>query len=411
MGLSFDLADDGNTPAARIKVVGVGGAGGNAIRTMIESNVQDVEFIVANTDIQALTANPAGVRIQLGRSLTKGLGAGANPEIGKKAAMEDIQLLQEHLQGADMVFITAGMGGGTGTGAAPVIAQVARDLGALTVGVVTKPFLFEGKRRAKFAEVGLAELEQHVDTLITIPNQKLVNLNDPDMTLMDAFRKADEVLVHAVQGISDLIQQTGIVNVDFADVKAVMTQMGMALMGIGYGRGERRAMDAATAAINSPLLDNMSVEGATGILINFTGGPDMRLGEINEAATMIMDSAHEDANIIFGSVVNPEMRDVIKVTVIATGFGRAVRQEESKPAFASRVVTPPLAETRMRAAQAPIASSPEVRTRTAVPEGTTRRSTTPVAPVVRETRTSGNFGIAQEADLDIPTFLRNRGGE
>jgi len=277
--------------------------------------------------------------------------------------------------------------------------------------VVTKPFLFEGKRRAKFAEAGLAELEQHVDTLITIPNQKLVNLNDPDMTLMDAFRKADEVLVHAVQGISDLIQQTGIVNVDFADVKAVMTQMGMALMGIGYGRGERRAMDAATAAINSPLLDNMSVEGATGILINFTGGPDMRLGEINEAATMIMDSAHEDANIIFGSVVNPEMRDVIKVTVIATGFGRAVRQEESKPAFASRVVTPPLAETRMRAAQAPIASSPEVRTRTAVPEGTTRRSTAPVAPVVRETRTSGNFGIAQEADLDIPTFLRNRGGE
>ncbi|MFO0560522.1 MAG: cell division protein FtsZ [Polyangiales bacterium] len=411
MGLSFDLADDGNTPAARIKVVGVGGAGGNAIRTMIESNVQDVEFIVANTDIQALTANPAGVRIQLGRSLTKGLGAGANPEIGKKAAMEDIQLLQDHLQGADMVFITAGMGGGTGTGAASVIAQVARDLGALTVGVVTKPFMFEGKRRAKFADAGLGELEQHVDTLITIPNQKLVNLNDPDLTLMDAFRKADEVLVHAVQGISDLIQQTGIVNVDFADVKAVMTQMGMALMGIGYGRGERRAFDAATAAINSPLLDNMSVEGATGILINFTGGPDMRLGEINEAATMIMDTAHEDANIIFGSVVNPEMRDVIKVTVIATGFGRSIRQEEVKPTFASRIVTPPLAETRTRPAQSQIASAPEVRTRPTTPEVSTRRSTTPAAPVARETRASGNFGIAQESDLDIPTFLRNRGGE
>lgn len=260
MGLSFDLAEETGTAAARIKVVGVGGAGGNAIRTMIEAQVQDVEFIVANTDIQALSANPAPTRIQLGRGLTKGLGAGANPEIGKKAAMEDIQLIQECLQGADMVFVTAGMGGGTGTGAAPVIAQVARDLGALTVAVVTKPFLFEGRRRAKFAEMGLAELANHVDTLITIPNQKLIGLNDPDLTLMDAFRKADEVLVHAVQGISDLIQQTGMVNVDFADVKAVMTNMGMALMGIGYGRGERRALDAATAAINSPLLDNMSVE-------------------------------------------------------------------------------------------------------------------------------------------------------
>lgn len=414
MGLSFDLADEGNTPAARIKVVGVGGAGGNAIRTMIESNVQDVEFIVANTDIQALTANPAGVRIQLGRSLTKGLGAGANPEIGKKAAMEDIQLLQDHLQGADMVFITAGMGGGTGTGAASVIAQVARDLGALTVGVVTKPFMFEGKRRAKFAEAGLAELEGHVDTLITIPNQKLVNLNDPDLTLMDAFRKADEVLVHAVQGISDLIQQTGIVNVDFADVKAVMTQMGMALMGIGYGRGERRAYDAAMAAINSPLLDNMSVEGATGILINFTGGPDMRLGEINEAATMIMDTAHEDANIIFGSVVNPEMRDVIKVTVIATGFGRNVRQEEIKPTFASRIVTPPLAEQRTRAQQ-PIVSQPaEVRTRPTAPEVAPRRSTpAQSAPAAaREGRHGERVSlIPNETDLDIPTFLRNRGGE
>jgi cell division protein FtsZ len=416
MGLSFDLADEGNTPAARIKVVGVGGAGGNAIRTMIESNVQDVEFIVANTDIQALTANPAGVRIQLGRSLTKGLGAGANPDIGKKAAMEDIQLLQDHLQGADMVFITAGMGGGTGTGAASVIAQVARDLGALTVGVVTKPFMFEGKRRAKFAEAGLAELEGHVDTLITIPNQKLVNLNDPDLTLMDAFRKADEVLVHAVQGISDLIQQTGIVNVDFADVKAVMTQMGMALMGIGYGRGERRAYDAAMAAINSPLLDNMSVEGATGILINFTGGPDMRLGEINEAATMIMDTAHEDANIIFGSVVNPEMRDVIKVTVIATGFGRSIRQEEMKPTFASRIVTPPLAEHRPRAAQqAPIVTQPaEVRTRPTTPEAAPRRSMpAQSAPhAAREARHGERVSlIPNETDLDIPTFLRNRGGE
>jgi cell division protein FtsZ len=409
MGLSFDLAEDGNTPAARIKVVGCGGAGGNAIRTMIESGVQDVEFIVANTDIQALTANPAAVRIQLGRSLTKGLGAGANPEIGKKAAMEDIQLLQDHLQGADMVFVTAGMGGGTGTGAAPVIAQVARDLGALTVGVVTKPFMFEGKRRAKFADAGLDELANHVDTLITIPNQKLVGLNDPDLTLMDAFRKADEVLVHAVQGISDLIQQTGIVNVDFADVKAVMTQMGMALMGIGYGRGDRRAIDAATAAINSPLLDNMSVDGATGILINFTGGPDMRLGEINDAATMIMDAAHEDANIIFGSVVNPEMRDMIKVTVIATGFGRVGRGEEPRQQ-ASKIVTPFVSASPAR--HAPVSSPIIEPRRVLTPEAPVRRAS--VAPQTavepRAARGANVFSAHNEPDLDIPTFLRRDGG-
>lgn len=403
MGLSFDLAEETGTAAARIKVVGVGGAGGNAIRTMIEAQVQDVEFIVANTDIQALSANPAPTRIQLGRGLTKGLGAGANPEIGKKAAMEDIQLIQECLQGADMVFVTAGMGGGTGTGAAPVIAQVARDLGALTVAVVTKPFLFEGRRRAKFAEMGLAELANHVDTLITIPNQKLIGLNDPDLTLMDAFRKADEVLVHAVQGISDLIQQTGMVNVDFADVKAVMTNMGMALMGIGYGRGERRALDAATAAINSPLLDNMSVEGATGILINFTGGPDMRLSEINEAATMIMDSAHEDANIIFGSVINPEMRDAVKVTVIATGFGREPRTEE--PRTTSRAA-PPLAETRRPQAQ-PAQYQPAVRSeRVSMPEIPRRRE--PLASVRERNDRYVGFN-PNDADLDIPTFLRHRG--
>ena len=421
MGLSFDLAEDTGTAAARIKVVGVGGAGGNAIRTMIEAQVADVEFIVANTDIQALSANPAPTRIQLGRSLTKGLGAGANPDIGKKAAMEDIQLIQDSLQGADMVFVTAGMGGGTGTGAAPVIAQIARDLGALTVGVVTKPFMFEGRRRSKFAESGLDELAQHVDTLITIPNQKLVGLNDPDLTLMDAFRKADEVLVHAVQGISDLIQQTGMVNVDFADVKAVMTNMGMALMGIGFGRGDRRALDAATQAINSPLLDNMSVQGATGILINFTGGPDMRLGEINEAATMIMDAAHEDANIIFGSVINPDMRDAIKVTVIATGFGREA------------VIEPPV-QNRARSA-APLIEQPRPRTtgqsspytvqpqsnyaqpaarpeRATIPERAAPR--TPSQPSVqppRERERGERFSFnPNDAELDIPTFLRHRGG-
>ncbi len=423
MALTFDLAEDTNFAAARIKVVGVGGAGGNAIRTMIESQVSDVEFVVANTDIQALASNPAEQKIQLGRSLTKGLGAGANPEIGKKAAMEDIQLIQEYLQGADMVFVTAGMGGGTGTGAAPVIAQVARDLGALTVGVVTKPFGFEGRRRSKQAMLGLEELANHVDTLITIPNEKLLQLGDQEMTLTDGFRKADEVLVNAVQGISDLIQQNGVVNVDFADVKAIMSNMGMALMGIGYGRGDRRAMDAANAAINSPLLDNMSVQGATGILINFMGGPDMRLAEVNEAATMIMDSANEDANIIFGSVINPDMRDMIKVTVIATGFGRA--EQPSEPVRVAQapkhVVTPQvMMQAPQRPAYAPpVQSQPVMRQErqvaaAAVGHDIGRRAAMPAQaaqqPSQRPSRPAGPpVANLREDEWDIPTFLRNSG--
>ncbi len=413
MGLSFDLTEETGSACARIKVVGVGGAGGNAVRTMIEAGVEDVEFVVANTDIQALSANPAPTRIQLGRGLTKGLGAGASPEIGKKAAMEDIQLIQEYLQGADMVFITAGMGGGTGTGAAPVIAQVARDMGALTVGVVTKPFLFEGKRRTKSADYGLEELAAHVDTLITIPNQKLLSLDDADLTLVDAFRKADEVLVHAVQGISDLIQQTGLVNVDFADVKAVMTNMGMALMGIGYGRGDRRAIEAAMAAINSPLLDNMSVEGATGILINFTGGQDMRIREISEAAEMIQEAAHEDANIIFGSVVNPEMRDAIKVTVIATGFGREVNAEPPRMSRPASAGTNVISRPSSTPAYVPVIAPPRERERTTMPETPRRRETgshATVNPPRERERDQGRFSFnPSDAELDIPTFLRHRG--
>jgi cell division protein FtsZ len=428
MALTFDLAEENNFAAARIKVVGVGGAGGNAIRTMIESQVSDVEFVVANTDIQALASNPAEHKIQLGRSLTKGLGAGANPDMGKKAAMEDIQLIQEYLQGADMVFVTAGMGGGTGTGAAPVIAQVARDLGALTVGVVTKPFGFEGRRRAKQAELGLAELAEHVDTLITIPNEKLLLLGDAEMTLTDGFRKADEVLVNAVQGISDLIQQNGVVNVDFADVKAIMSNMGMALMGIGYGRGDRRAMDAANAAINSPLLDNMSVQGATGILINFMGGPDMRLAEVNEAATMIMDAANEDANIIFGSVINPDMRDMIKVTVIATGFGRAETAAEPvrtvqapksivtpqavmaappRPAYAPPVQSQPAMRQEQRPAAAAVGYDIPSRRGSSMPA----QQHAPVqhgAPAQRPSRPAPVANL-REDEWDIPTFLRNSG--
>jgi cell division protein FtsZ len=415
MGLSFDLADEGNFAAARIKVVGVGGAGGNAIRNMIEAGVTDVEFVVANTDVQALNSNPAELKIQLGRSLTKGLGAGANPEVGKKAAMEDIQLIQEHLQGADMVFVTGGMGGGTGTGAAPVIAQVARDLGALTVGVVSKPFPFEGKRRAKFAELGLEELANHVDTLITIPNGKLLSLEDASLTFADSFRKADEVLVNAVQGISDLIQQNGVVNVDFADVKTIMSSMGMALMGIGYGRGDRRAIDAAHAAINSPLLDNMSVQGATGILLNFMGGPDMRLQEVNEAATLIMEEAHEDANIIFGAVINPDMRDMIKVTVIATGFGRAEAVAEAKIAQVSnRIVTPMMVNGRPAVGgyagpmMTGAAALPPMPRQMAVGEHRPRAAapSTPVQAPTRRPPAPPPSADFRDDEWDLPAFLR-----
>jgi cell division protein FtsZ len=417
MGLSFDLVDNTSMAAARIKVVGVGGAGGNAIRTMIESQVTDVEFVVANTDIQALMQSPADVKIQLGRALTKGLGAGANPDVGKRAAMEDIQLIQEHLQGADMVFVTAGMGGGTGTGAASVIAQVARDLGALTVGVVTKPFKFEGTRRSKFAMAGLAELGAHVDTLITIPNDKLLALDD-DMTMTDSFRKADEVLVNAVQGISDLIQQSGLINVDFADVKAVMSGAGLALMGIGYGRGDTRAMDAARAAISSPLLDNISVDGATGVLINFMGGPDLRLREVNEAASMIQESAGEDANIIFGAVINENMRDVVKVTIIATGFPSEVAAFDpravstSMPMIHSRAST--VHQPQRSAYQPPVPAQVQARHQQAQQAMAGRNSSVPMqSPPGRSTRPMGTVSM-KEDEFDIPTFLRhsrNPGGD
>jgi cell division protein FtsZ len=322
MGFSIEFAEETQQYQARIKVVGVGGSGGNAINTMIQFGLEGVEFIAVNTDAQALNANNASVKIPIGQAVTKGLGAGADPERGRKSALEDVNRLKEALVGADMVFITAGMGGGTGTGAAPVIAQLAREEGALTVGVVTKPFVFEGRQRARRAELGLATLGDHVDTLITIPNQKLIQLSDEELTFVEAFRKADEVLFQAVQGISDLITQEGIVNVDFADVRAVMDNMGRALMGTGCAKGEGRARAAAEQAITSPLLDDISVEGATGVLINIVGGPDMKMREIEEAATLIQEQAHEDANIIFGASIVEGMADMIKVSVIATGFNR-----------------------------------------------------------------------------------------
>ncbi|MBI4836513.1 MAG: cell division protein FtsZ [Candidatus Abawacabacteria bacterium] len=304
---------------ARIFVVGVGGGGGNVLKTMIKSRLEGVKFIAVNTDAQDLEASPAEVKIHVGVQTTKGLGAGANPEVGKKAAEENIEELKDALAGADMVFVTCGLGGGTGTGAAPVIAQVARETGALTIGVVTKPFSFEGQRRAQVAEAGYNELRANVDSLITIPNDRLLALIDRKTSIMDAFEIVDDVLRQAVQSISDLINMHGMINVDFADVRSVMKNSGSSLMGIGYGTGENRALEAAKAAIDSPLLD-LSIAGAKGLLINITGGNDLSMFEVDEAAKVVAESASEDANIIFGMVIDDRMAGEIKVTVIATGF-------------------------------------------------------------------------------------------
>lgn len=313
---------------ARIKVIGIGGGGGNAINTMITAKLTGVDFIVANTDAQAIEASRAGVKIQLGEKITKGLGAGANPEIGRRAALEDQGRIQGLLSGADMIFITAGMGGGTGTGGAPVVAKVAREVGALTVGVVTKPFVFEGKKRMRQAEEGIHELKEHVDTLIVIPNQRLLSIAAKTTTMLEAFQKADDILLQAVRGISDLIITPGLINLDFADVRTVMAEMGLALMGAASASGENRAVEAAQKAISSPLLEDISIHGARGVLINITGGPDLCLYEVNEAASMIQEEAHDDANIIFGAVIDERMKDEIRITVIATGFGE---KEERKP--------------------------------------------------------------------------------
>jgi cell division protein FtsZ len=309
------------TQGAKIKVVGVGGSGCNAVNTMIKLGLQGVDFITANTDIQALNASLAPTKIAIGQDVTRGLGAGANPEIGRKAALEDYAKIAELIQGADMVFITAGMGGGTGTGAAPIIAKIAKEAGALTVGVVTKPFMFEGKKRMRHAEEGLAALRENVDSLIMIPNQRLLAVSGAKLSMMDAFKKADEVLLNAVQGISDLINCTGHINCDFADVRTIMNNRGMALMGIGQAKGEHRAVEAATNAISSPLLEDVSINGATGIIINITGGPDLSIHEVNEATTLIMEAAHQDAEIIFGTVIDEAMGETVKITVIATGLG------------------------------------------------------------------------------------------
>ncbi len=322
--------DENKNLAAKVKIIGIGGGGNNALSTMISYQLTGVEFIAANTDAQALAANMAPFKLQLGENLTKGLGAGANPEIGRKAALEDVEKIREVLKGADMVFITAGLGGGTGTGGGPVIAEVAREMGALTVAIVTKPFHFEGKKRMKQAEEGLANLKMTADALITIPNQRLLSISGKSMTLLEAFKKADEVLYHAAKGISDIIVGHGIINLDFADVRTVMSETGMALMGTGIASGENRSVEAAQKAISSPLLEDITIEGAKGLLINITGGENMTLSEINEATTLVQKEAHEEANVIWGMVVDKAMKEEIRVTVIATGFGKKEEKRTSQ---------------------------------------------------------------------------------
>ncbi|MCK5439769.1 MAG: cell division protein FtsZ [Gemmatimonadetes bacterium] len=321
--MRFQLAN-GEEQNARMKVVGVGGAGGNAVNRMIEERLVGVEFVSINTDAQALGHSEAHRKIQIGKSLTRGLGSGSRPDIGREALLEDQDDVAEALQGADMVFVTAGMGGGTGTGASPVIADLARELGALTVGIVSKPFTFEGKKRLTVADKGIVELQSVVDTLIVVPNERLRSVVDKGTTVQEAFRVADSVLLNATRGISDLITVTGLVNVDFADVKTIMTEKGQALMGTGFGTGEHRSVESAQQAISSPLLEDMSIAGACGVLINITGGEDLSLHEVSEVSSVIHDAAGEDANIIFGAVIDPSLKGEIRVTVIATGIGGSV---------------------------------------------------------------------------------------
>ncbi len=362
------FVDDPPTSGARIKVVGVGGGGGNAVNHMIDAHIEGIDFLVANTDAQALRRSLAPVKLQLGSRLTKGLGAGANPEVGRDAALEDTEKILEALEGADMVFVTVGMGGGTGTGAAPIIASLAAELGALTVAVVTKPFPFEGRRRMQQAELGLQELRSVVDTLITIPNERLKQTVDRNMTLSDSFRMADDVLRQAVQGISDLITVPGFINVDFADVKAIMRGMGIALMGTGHSVGDNRAQEATQRAISSPLLEEATIEGAKGVLVNITGGSDLTLFEVDEAMHIIHDAADPDANIIFGTVTDERLQNEMKITVIATGFDKAQATEN-------------------------LHSFP-VRQNMAVPSP-------------RQMGNSSPQGSRQE-DYDVPTFLRKK---
>jgi cell division protein FtsZ len=413
---------------AKIKVIGVGGGGGNAVNRMIDAQVEGVEFVVANTDLQALTMSRAPVKIQLGVKLTNGLGAGANPEIGRKAALEDADKIIEALEGADMVFVTTGLGGGTGTGSAPIIASLASEMGALTVAVVTKPFAFEGKRRMSQAERGLAELIDSVDTVIVIPNEKLLAVAQ-DAGFFESFRIADDILRQGVQGISDIITIPGIINRDFADVKAIMAGMGYAVMGTSQARGDRRAVEAAQLAIASPLLEAGAIDGARGILINITGSSSLKLAEVNEASTIIQSAAHEDANIIFGAVLDEKMKEDVKITVIATGFrtdqpqrrertvsaaAAAIQQQRTASSYVSQ--EPRISRHERIEAPPQINPDPEEEERIVAPSAYQPPAYQPPPPPQRDNvaldsvkeKVRGSF---DDDDLDVPAFIRKQRSE
>jgi len=376
----FQLVDADNQ-AAVIKVIGVGGGGGNALQHMVNANIEGVEFICANTDAQALKNSTAKTMLQLGSSITKGLGAGADPGIGRQAALEDRDRIMDVLEGADMVFITAGMGGGTGTGAAPIVAQVAKEMGILTVAVVTRPFTFEGRKRGAVADEGIKELTQFVDSLITIPNEKLSMVLGEQISLLDAFKAANDVLLGAVQGIAELITRPGLINVDFADVRTVMSEMGMAMMGSGKATGDNRARTAAESAISSPLLEDVNLSGARGILVNITAGMDMSIGEFNEVGTAVKEFASDNATVVVGTVIDPAMEGDLRVTIVATGLGGAAREEAAKPKLVQQ------------------AAGGEVDYRTLD------------RPTVMRNRGEGRSEKALESDpdyLDIPAFLRRQ---
>jgi cell division protein FtsZ len=388
--IMFELVDPTAASSAKIKVIGIGGGGGNAVNTMISYKLRGVDFIAANTDAQALKVSSAPLKIQLGADATKGLGAGSNPDVGKQAALESRDVLRKYLEGADMVFITAGLGGGTGTGGAPIVAEVAKEMNILTVAIVTKPFLFEGRKRNSQADAGIEALKGTVDTIITVPNQRLLSLGGRNLSFLEAFKKADDVLFQAVKGISDLIMVPGLINLDFADVKTIMSSMGMALMGTGTGGGENRAVEAAQKAISSPLLEDNSIQGAHGILLNITGGPDMTLFEVHEASSLIQSEAHEDANIIFGTVIDETMGDEIRITVIATGFEDATKQK-------SLPKVPHIGSARRENLSIPafVRDGKPIEREINVPEP-------------RNVVKVGLIDDTSNADLEIPTYLRRQ---
>ena len=405
----FEL-EDSVAQSAKMKVVGVGGGGGNAVNRMIEDQLPNVEFISVNCDSQALMTSKSNVKIQIGKKLTRGLGAGARPDIGRQAIEENRDEVSRALQGADLVFVTCGMGGGTGTGAAPVVAELSKEVGALTVGIVTRPFLFEGRKRMRQAEMGINEMRKHVDTMIVVPNERLLAVVGKGIPFQDALKKADEVLLHATQGISSLISVTGLVNVDFADVRTVMQSGGSALMGTGIGRGESRATEAAQQAIASPLLDNISISGSTGVLINITGGGDLTLGEVHQINEVIHEAVGDDAEIIFGAVHEPAMQGEIRVTVIATGFDRAIQgslaADTHAPLTAKGVI--PINQRGVARPVAPVTPRPVVQ-----PADAVRR---PANAQVSQLRGVGGVGQGPVGgggseelnDMEIPTFIRRQ---